>query len=55
MTQEQRMEQWNKQRTQMLDAEMKQQAQDRENEKYQTPEPPAPQEVPQQQDNPPQL
>jgi hypothetical protein len=55
MTQEQRMEEWNKQRAQMLDAEVKQQAQDRENERYQAPEPPAPQEVPQQQDNPPQL
>jgi hypothetical protein len=53
-TQEQRMEDWKKQRAQMLEAEMKQQAQDRENEKYQTQEQPAPQET-QQQDNPPFL
>jgi hypothetical protein len=53
--QEQRMEEWRKARAQMLEAEVKQQAQDRENERYQVPEQPAPQEVPQQQDNPPQL
>ena len=55
MTQEQRMEDWKKQRAQMLEAEMKQQAQDRENEKFQTQEQPTSQETPQQQDNPPQL
>jgi len=53
MTQEQRMEDWKKQRAQMLEAEMKQQAQDRESEKYQPQEPPTPQETPPQQDNPP--
>lgn len=53
MTQDQRMEEWNKARAQMLEAEMKQQAQERENEKYQ--EQPAPQDPPQQQDNPPQI
>ena len=54
-TQEQRMEEWKKTRAQMVEAEIKQQAQDRENEKYQAPEQPAPQETPQQQENPPQL
>jgi hypothetical protein len=55
MMQEQRMEEWKKSRAQMLEAEVKQQAQDRENEKYQAPEQPAPQEAPQPQDNPPQF
>jgi hypothetical protein len=53
-TEEQRMEEWKKQRAQMLEAEMKQAAQERENEKYQPQDPPAPQPVPQPQDNPPQ-
>ncbi|HMC32470.1 MAG TPA: hypothetical protein VKL99_16660 [Candidatus Angelobacter sp.] len=55
MTQEQRMEEWKKSREQMLQAEIKQQAQDRENEKFQSPEQPVPQDKPQPQDNPPQL
>jgi hypothetical protein len=55
MTQEQRMEEWQKQRAQMVEAEVKKQAEDRENERFQAPEPPAPQETPQQQDNPPQI
>ena len=55
LTQDQRMEEWKKQRAQMLEAEMKQQAQDRENDKLQPQEPPIPQEAPQTQDNPPQL
>jgi len=54
MTQEQRMEEWKKARTQMLEAEMKQAALDRENEKNQPPQQPEPQETPQPQDNPPQ-
>jgi hypothetical protein len=54
MTQEQRMEEWKKQRAQMLEAEMKQAALDRENEKNHPPQQPEPQETPQQQDNPPQ-
>ena len=54
LTEEQRMEEWKKQRAQMLEAEMKQQAQERENEKYQPQDPPAPQETPQPQENPPQ-
>lgn len=54
MSQEERMEEWKKQRAQMLEAEMKQSAIDRENERNQMPEPPTPQETPQQQDNPPQ-
>lgn len=54
MTQEQRMEEWKKERAQLLEAEMKQSALDRENEKNQPQEPPAQQEVPPQQDNPPQ-
>ena len=53
-TQDQRMEEWKKQRAQMLEAEMKKSAQERENEKYQPQDPPTPQETPQQQDNPPQ-
>ena len=53
-TQDQGMEEWKKQRAQMLEAEMKQQAQERENEKYQPQDPPAPQETPQPQQNPPQ-
>lgn len=53
-TQDQGMEEWKKQRAQMLEAEMKKAAQERENEKYQPQEPPTPQETPQQQDNPPQ-
>jgi len=53
-TEEQRMEEWKKQRAQMLESEMKQQAQERENEKYQSQDPPAPPQPPQQQDNPPQ-
>jgi hypothetical protein len=54
MTQEQRMEEWKKERAQMLEAEMKQSALDRENERNQPPEAAAAQEAPQQQDNPPQ-
>jgi hypothetical protein len=53
MTPGQRMEDWQKTRAQMLEAEIKQQAQDRENDKLQPQEPPAAPET--QQDNPPQL
>jgi hypothetical protein len=55
VTQDQRMEDWKNQRAQMLEAEMKQQAHDRENDKLQPQEPPVPQEPPQNQDNPPQF
>jgi hypothetical protein len=54
ITQEQRMEEWKKQRAQMLEEEMKKSAQERENEKYQPQDPPTPQEPPQPQENPPQ-
>jgi hypothetical protein len=50
MTQQQRMEAWQKNRDEMLQAEIKQQAEEREREKTQPPEQPAPQ----QQENPPQ-
>lgn len=52
MTPEQRMENWQKTREQMLQAEIKQQAEEREREKTQPAEQPAPQDS-QQQDNPP--
>jgi hypothetical protein len=57
--QQQRMEEWQKVREQMRQAEIKQQAEDREREKTQSPDPPAPQNSPEnppqpQQDNPPQ-
>jgi len=53
-TQEQRMEDWKKQRAQMLEEEMKKSAQERENERYQPQDPPTPQEPPPPQENPPQ-
>lgn len=57
LTDEQRMANWKKDREERRVAEMQQQAQDRENEKYQTPQLPAQDNPPQdaaQQDNPPQ-
>lgn len=54
MTQEQRMEEWKKQRAQMLEAEMKQAALDRENERNHPVQQPEPQENLPQQENPPQ-
>jgi hypothetical protein len=54
MTQQQRMEAWQKSRDEMLQAEIKQQAEEREREKTQPPEQPAPQQPPQQQENPPE-
>jgi len=53
LTQEQLMENWRKIREEKIQAEIKQQAEDRENEKNQPPEPPVPQDNPPQ-DNPPQ-
>jgi len=53
LTQEQLMENWRKIREEKIQAEIKQQAEDRENEKNQPPEPPMPQDNPPQ-DNPPQ-
>ncbi len=53
MTQEQRMQEWQKARAQMLEAEMKKQAQEHENDKIQPQEQAPPQET--QQDNPPQI
>jgi hypothetical protein len=53
-TQQQRMEAWQKSRDEMLQAEIKQQAEEREREKTQPPEQPAPQQPPQQQENPPE-
>jgi len=58
LTQEQLMENWKKIRAEKLQAEIKQQAQDRENERNQTPDPPMPPDNPPAenppQDNPPQ-
>jgi flagellar biosynthesis GTPase FlhF len=54
LTQEQRMEIWKKTREEMRQAEIKQQAEDREKEKTQPQTEPQPEPVPAQQDNPPQ-
>ncbi len=54
MTQQQRMEAWQKSRDEMLQAEIKQQAEEREREKTQPPEQPVPQQTLQQQENPPE-